>query len=220
MCSRLIAYEVEYPLSPDEWIVQVYYESFFVRIIIAGILPAIFYLFMEVYIIKDLQINENIRSREVRLIDKDGNQLGVVPLRKALELAEESKLDLVNVAPKAKPPVCKIIDYGKYKYETIKKEKESRKNQKTINVKEIRLSPNIDTHDLEVKAKRANTFLSNGDKVKVSVRFRGRELGHTNIGRTVLNNFTELVSENGTVDKKPAMEGRSMVMFFVPKNQE
>lgn len=175
---------------------------------------------MEVYIIKDLQINENIRSREVRLIDQDGNQLGVVPLRKALELAEESKLDLVNVAPKAKPPVCKIIDYGKYKYETIKKEKESRKKQKTINVKEVRLSPNIDTHDLEVKANRANKFLQNGDKVKVSVRFRGRELGHTNIGRTVLNDFTELVSENGTVEKKPAMEGRSMVMFFVPKTQE
>ena len=186
----------------------------------SGYFARYFLLFMEVYIIKDLQINENIRSREVRLIDQDGNQLGVVPLRKALELAEESKLDLVNVAPKAKPPVCKIIDYGKYKYETIKKEKESRKKQKTINVKEVRLSPNIDTHDLEVKANRANKFLQNGDKVKVSVRFRGRELGHTNIGRTVLNDFTELVSENGTVEKKPAMEGRSMVMFFVPKTQE
>ena len=175
---------------------------------------------MEVYIIKDLQINDNIRSREVRLIDANGNQLGVVPFRKAMELAEESKLDLVNVAPKAKPPVCKIMDYGKFKYETIKKEKESRKKQKTINLKEVRLSPHIDTHDLEVKAKRANTFLSNGDKVKVSVRFRGRELGHTNIGRTVLKDFTELVAENGTVEKRPAMEGRSMVMFFVPNTQD
>ena len=158
--------------------------------------------------------------KEVRLIDKDGNQLGVVPTKRALEIADESKLDLVNVAPKAKPPVCKIMDYGKYKYDTVKKAKEARKKQKTINLKEVRLSPNIDTHDLEVKARRANKFLQNGDKVKVSVRFRGRELGHTDIGRTVLNDFTELVSENGEVEKKPKMEGRSMVMFFVSKSEE
>ncbi|WP_243660553.1 translation initiation factor IF-3 [Miniphocaeibacter halophilus] len=165
-------------------------------------------------IIKELQINDEIRAKEVRLIDAKGEQKGIVPIAKALELARESNLDLVNVAPTANPPVCKIIDYGKYKYETIKKEKESRKKQKTINVKEVRLSPNIDTHDLNVKAKRANKFLQNGDKVKVSVRFRGRELGHTAIGRDVLNKFAELTEENGVIEKRPAMEGRSMIMIL------
>ena len=132
-------------------------------------------------IIKELQINEEIREKEVRLIDVEGEQLGVVDTRKALEIAEGKNLDLVKIAPTAKPPVCKIMDYGKYKYELAKKEKEARKNQKVINVKEIRLTPNIEIHDLNVKAKRANEFLKSGDKVKVSVRFRGREMGHTNI---------------------------------------
>lgn len=168
----------------------------------------------EVCTIKDLQINDGIRAKEVRLIDAEGEQRGVVPIAEALELARQSNLDLVNVAPKANPPVCKIIDYGKYKYEAIKKAKEARKKQKTINVKEVRLSPNIDTHDLEVKANRANQFLAKGDKVKVSVRFRGRELGHTAIGKDVLNTFAELTSENGEVEKRPKMEGRSMIMFL------
>lgn len=170
--------------------------------------------------IKELQINHEIREREVRLIDADGSQMGVVPTRKALDIAAERKLDLVNVAPTAKPPVCKILDYGKYKYELAKKEKEARKNQKTITVKEIRMTPNIDTHDLNTKAKRATEFLRNGDKVKVSVRFRGRELGHTEIGKDVLNLFTETVGNDAVVEKKPMMEGRSMVMFLAPNQNK
>jgi translation initiation factor IF-3 len=170
--------------------------------------------------IKELQINDQIREREVRLIDADGQQLGVMPTRRAIDIAMEKKLDLVNVAPNAKPPVCKILDYGKYKYELAKKEKEARKNQRTITVKEVRMSPNIDTHDLEVKARNAREFLKNGDKVKVSVRFRGRELGHTEVVREVLDYFVEMVSEYSTIEKRPAMEGRSMVMFLGPKSSK
>ena len=168
-------------------------------------------------VIKELQINEQIRAREVRLIDADGEQHGIVPIQKAMDIAIERNLDLVNVAPTAKPPVCKIIDYGKYKYELAKKEKEARKNQKIINVKEIRLTPNIESHDLNVKAKRANEFLQSGDKVKVSVRFRGREMGHTAIGRVVLKDFTELIKDSGVVEKTPRLEGRNMTMFLAPK---
>lgn len=170
-------------------------------------------------IIKELQINEGIRAKEVRLIGADGEQIGVVSINEALDAAREADLDLVNISPNAKPPVCKVIDYGKYRYEAIKREKEAKKNQKVINVKELRLSPNIDTHDLEVKANQANNFLKKGDRVKVSVRFRGRELGHTSIGKDVLNDFAELTSENGIVDKKPIMEGRSMVMFLAPNSE-
>nr|WP_300005066.1 translation initiation factor IF-3 [Tissierella sp.] len=168
-------------------------------------------------VIKELQINEQIRAREVRLIDADGEQHGIVPIQKAMDIAIERNLDLVNVAPTAKPPVCKIIDYGKYKYELAKKEKEARKNQKIINVKEIRLTPNIEIHDLNVKAKRANEFLQSGDKVKVSVRFRGREMGHTAIGRVVLKDFVELTKDSGVVEKTPRLEGRNMTMFLAPK---
>ncbi|MDR7870392.1 MAG: translation initiation factor IF-3 [Tissierellaceae bacterium] len=171
------------------------------------------------FFIKELQINEGIREREVRLIDSDGSQLGVVPIRKALEIAEERKLDLVNVAPTAKPPVCKILDYGKYKYELTKKEKEAKKKQKVINVKEIRLTPNIEIHDLNVKAKRANEFLQSGDKVKVSVRFRGREMGHTEIGKVVLNDFANLTNDYGNIEKPAKLEGRNMVMFLSPKSE-
>ncbi len=169
--------------------------------------------------IKDLQINEEIREKEVRLIDVEGEQLGVVPIKRALEIADERKLDLVNVAPTAKPPVCKILDYGKYKYETTKREKDARKNQKTITVKEIRLTPNIEIHDINVKAKNANSFLKNGDKVKVAVRFRGREMGHTQIGREVLNDFAKLTEEFGTIEKGARLEGRNMVMFLTPKTE-
>lgn len=167
--------------------------------------------------IKDLQINEEIREKEVRLIDVEGEQLGVVSIKRAMEIADERKLDLVNVAPTAKPPVCKILDYGKFKYETIKREKDARKNQKTITVKEIRLTPNIETHDINVKVKNAISFLKNGDKVKVSVRFRGREMGHTQIGREVLKNFAELTEEFGTIEKGARLEGRNMVMFLTSK---
>ncbi len=164
--------------------------------------------------IKELQINEEIREKEVRLVDDEGNQLGVVPKNQAIDLAISKKLDLVNVAPNAKPPVCRIMDYGKYRYEQEKKEKEARKKQKVINVKELRFSPNIEDHDLNTKANRAIDFLKNGDRVKLSVRFRGREMGHTDLGREVLDKFYDLISEYGVVDKKPKMEGRSLVMFL------
>ena len=170
--------------------------------------------------IKDLQINEAIRDKEVRLVTADGEQIGIVPIRRAQEMADEAKLDLVKVAPGAKPPVCRIMDYGKYKYDLMKKEKESRKKQKVINVKELRFSPNIEEHDLQTKANQGKSFLSAGDRLKVSVRFRGRELGHTDLGRKVLDRFLELVSDEGEVDKKPKMEGRSMVMFLSPKSDK
>lgn len=153
------------------------------------------------------------------MIDVDGEQLGVVDTRQALEIAEGKNLDLVKIAPTAKPPVCKIMDYGKYKYEQSKKEKEARKNQKIINVKEIRLSPNIESHDLNVKAKTAGKFLESGDKVKVAVRFRGREMGHTQIGREVLKDFADLVSEFGVIEKPAKLEGRNMVMYLAPKSE-
>lgn len=134
-----------------------------------------------------------------------------------MEVSTERNLDLVNVAPNAKPPVCKVMDYGKYKYELAKKEKEARKNQKIINVKEIRMTPNIETHDLTVKANRAIDFLKDGDKVKVAVRFRGREMGHTQLGKVVLDDFFELISEVGKIEKPARLEGRNMVMFVMPK---
>jgi translation initiation factor IF-3 len=142
-----------------------------------------------------------------------------VSSRKGMEIAEEKKMDLVKIAPKAKPPVCKIMDYGKYKYELSKKEKEARKKQKTINVKEIRLTPNIESHDLNVKAKKAIGFLKSEDKVKVSVRFRGREMGHTEMGRVVLKDFAKLTEEVGVIEKHPKLEGRSMVMYLGPKSE-
>lgn len=176
--------------------------------------------FSEVCRIKGHIINEEIRDREVRLIDENGEQLGVVATDRALDLAFERKLDLVNVAPNAKPAVCRIMDYGKYRYELAKREKEARKNQKVINVKEVRMTPSIDTNDLRTKARRARDFLANGDRVKVSVRFRGRELGHKENGRKVLDDFVEMIQDLGKIDKKPTMEGRSMVMFLAPLSEK
>lgn len=176
--------------------------------------------FSEVCRIKGHIINEEIRDREVRLIDENGEQLGVVATDRALDLAFERKLDLVNVAPNAKPAVCRIMDYGKYRYELAKREKEARKNQKVINVKEVRMTPSIDTNDLRTKARRARDFLENGDRVKVSVRFRGRELGHKENGRKVLDDFVEMIQDLGKIDKKPTMEGRSMVMFLAPLSEK
>ncbi len=168
--------------------------------------------------ISELMINEEIRDKEVRLIDEEGNQLGVVPVKEALAMARERNLDLVKIAPQAKPPVCKILNYGKYRFEQIKREKEAKKKQKVIDIKEVRLSPNIEEHDLQTKQKNAVKFLKNGDKVKVSVRFRGRELSRTEIGREVLDDFTKGIAEVGDVEKPPKMEGRSMVMFLMPKH--
>lgn len=163
-------------------------------------------------------INEQIRDKEVRLIDENGEQLGIVGGREAQSLADEKKLDLVKIAPTAKPPVCRIMDYGKYKFDQAKKEKEARKKQKTVDVKELRLSPSIDTHDVQVKVKKAIEFLKDGDKVKVSIRFRGREIGHSRAGLSILESFAQQVAEFGVVDKQPKMEARSLVMFLAPKN--
>ena len=166
---------------------------------------------------KELLINEEIRDKEVRVIDSDGSQLGILSSKDALKIATEKNLDLVKIAPQATPPVCRIMDYGKYRFEQTKREKEAKKNQKVIDVKEVRLSLNIDVHDFNTKAKNANKFLSHGDKVKVSIRFRGREMAHPEIGEEQLKKFAEVCSELGTVEKLPKMEGRSMTMFIAPK---
>jgi len=162
-------------------------------------------------------INEQIRDKEVRLIDSDGTQMGIVPGRDAQRLADEKKLDLVKISPTAKPPVCKIMDYSKFKFDQSKKEKEARKKQKTIDIKELRLSPNIDTHDVDVKVKKAIEFLGHGDKVKVTIRFRGRELGRTDMAYSIMHDFAQKVSELGSVEKPPKMEARTMAMFLTPK---
>ena len=163
-------------------------------------------------------INEQIRDKEIRLIDENGEQLGIVSSREAQKIADERKLDLVKIAPTAKPPVCRIMDYGKYKFDQAKKEKEARKKQKTVDVKELRLSPSIDTHDVQVKVKKANEFLKDGDKVKISIRIRGREIGHSKVGMQIMEDFAKATEEFGTVDKQPKMEGKSLVMFLAPKN--
>lgn len=164
-----------------------------------------------------MQVNERIRDREVRLIDADGAQLGIMPVREAQKVAYDRQLDLVKVAPHAKPPVCRIMDYGKYKYEASKKEREAKKNQKIINLKEVRLSPTIEKHDLEVKRRNAEKFLINGDKVKVSIRFRGRQLSHTDIGRVIMDKFAVDLEKLAVVEKRPRLEGKSMIMIMSPK---
>ena len=191
-----------------------------------GFLPALFLLkkclwtqyIWEVLTITELMINEQIRDKEIRLIDENGEQLGIVSSREAQKIADERKLDLVKIAPTAKPPVCRIMDYGKYKFDQAKKEKEARKKQKTVDVKELRLSPSIDTHDVQVKVKKANEFLKDGDKVKISIRFRGREIGHSKVGMQIMEDFAKATEEFGVVDKQPKMEGKSLVMFLAPKN--
>ena len=162
-------------------------------------------------------INEQIRDREVRLIGEDGEQLGIMSSRDAYKRAQEAGLDLLKIAPTAKPPVCKIIDYGKYKYELARKEKEAKKKQKTIEVKEVRLSPNIDTNDLNTKVGAARKFISKGDKVKVTLRFRGREMAHMQSSKYILDEFAEKLSDIAVVEKAPKVEGRSMTMFLTEK---
>lgn len=162
-------------------------------------------------------INEQIRDREVRVIDDEGNQLGLMSAKDAQKIAREKSLDLVKIAPKARPPVCKIIDYGKFRYEQAKRDKEAKKKQSIISVKEVRLSPNIEQHDINTKTKHAQKFLNNGDKVKVSVRFRGREMAHTAVGKDILLKFAKSLEEIAEIEKPPKMEGRSMVMFLTQK---
>ena len=166
---------------------------------------------------EELQINEEIRDKEVRLIDENGNQQGVVHSDVALRMAEEAGLDLVKIAPQATPPVCKIMDYGKYKFEQGKREKEAKKNQKVIDIKEIRLSATIDTHDMEVKAKATEKFLKNGDKVKVSIRFRGRQIKHGDLGLDVMDTFYDMVKDSAAIDLPAKQEGRNMFMILTPK---
>ena len=166
---------------------------------------------------QELQINEQIRDKELRVIDSDGTQLGIMPLRRAMELAEQKNLDLVKIAPQANPPVCKIIDYGKYRFEQAKREKEARKNQRVVEIKEVRLSLNIDTHDFETKRNHALRFISEGNKVKASIRFRGREMGHPELGLEIMRRFADAMSEVANVEKPAKLEGRTMLMFLAPK---
>lgn len=162
-------------------------------------------------------INSEIKDAEVRLIGPDGEQLGIVSNKDAQRIADEHNLDLVKIAPSAKPPVCKVMDYGKHKFELAKKEKEARKNQKVVNIKEVRLSPNIDEHDFNTKVNQGIKFLKSGDKVKVSVRFRGREITHSSIGKDLLIRVQDAMAEFGVVEKGIKLEGRNMAMFVVPK---
>ena len=162
-------------------------------------------------------INEQIRDKEILLIGEHGEKLGIMSARDALKLAQDAALDLVKIAPTAKPPVCKIIDYGKYRYELLRKEKEAKKKQKVIEVKEVRLSPNIDTNDLNTKTSAARKFLEKGNKVKVTLRFRGREMAHMNQSRYILDEFAQSLADIAVIDKPSKVEGRSMVMFLTAK---
>lgn len=166
---------------------------------------------------KELQINDEIRDKELRIIDSDGSQLGIMSAGQALDKAAEKNLDLVKISPQANPPVCKIMDYGKYRFEQAKREKEARKNQHIVDIKEIRLSLNIDTHDFNTKLGHAKRFIDEGDKVKVSIRFRGREMGHPELGYDIMKKFAEACSEFTNVEKAAKLEGRTMLMFLASK---
>jgi len=162
-------------------------------------------------------INEEIRDKEIRLIDSDGTQLGIMSAKEGQKLANARNLDLVKIAPQATPPVCRIMDYGKYKFELAKKEKEAKKNQRIVNIKEVRISPSIDDHDFNTKLNHAIKFLKAGDKVKVTVRFRGREVNHSSLGQSLLQRFAESTSDIAVVEKQPKLEGKNMAMFLAPK---
>ena len=174
-------------------------------------------IFLEVPTISELMINEQIRDKEVRVIGEDGEQLGIMSAKEAMKLAQEADLDLVKIAPTAKPPVCKIIDYGKYRYEQARKEKEAKKKQKTVDVKEVRLSPNIDTNDLNTKVNSAKKFIQKGDKVKVTLRFRGREMAHMQTSKHILDDFADMMKDVAVVEKPAKLEGRSISMVLTEK---
>ena len=177
----------------------------------------LFYFLWREPAISELFINEHIRDKEIRLIGESGEQLGIMSSREALKLAEEAGLDLVKIAPTAKPPVCKIVDYGKYRYELARKEKDAKRKQKVIEVKEIRMSPNIDTNDLNTKVGAARKFLEKGNRVKVTLRFRGREMAHMSTSKHILDDFAQMLSDIAVVEKMPKVEGRSMIMFLTVK---
>lgn len=169
---------------------------------------------------KEQRINEEIRAREVRVVDSENNQLGIMSVKDALRIAEEKQLDLVEVAPQAKPPVCRIMDFGKFKYEQSKREKEAKKKQRIIQVKEVKLRPRIEDHDYSVKAKNAERFLKDGDKVKVTIMFRGREIVHTDLGKKLLDRMAQDMKELCTVERLPKLEGKNMIMILAPKNEK
>ena len=194
-----------------EWVVYDY--SFFLRKCKSKVI-----LFLwRCTTISELMINEQIRDKEVRVIGENGEQLGIMSAREALKLAEEAELDLVKIAPTAKPPVCKIIDYGKYRYEQARKEKEAKKKQKTVDVKEVRLSPNIDKNDLNTKVNSAKKFIQKGDKVKVTLRFRGREMAHMQTSKHILDDFADMLKDVASVEKPAKLEGRSISMVLTEK---
>ena len=178
-----------------------------------------FYILSEVFFISNVnyQINEEITDAEVRLIDEDGTQLGIMPVEEAMKIAIEKEVDLVKIAGNSKPPVCKIMDYGKYRYEQAKRDKEVRRHQHVVEVKEIRMSPSIGINDFKVKLKNGQKFLKEGDRLKVTIRFRGREMAHTDIGEKLLLKFAEECAEVGNVDKNPKLDGRHMSLFLTPK---
>ena len=181
-----------------------------------------FVVYLEVFPIAKLehQLNEEIRDKEIRVIGADGAQLGIMSPADAQRMAYEKDLDLVKIAPNAVPPVCKIMDYGKFRFEQLKKEKEAKKNQRVVEIKEIRMSPSIDTNDFNTKVKSTQKFLKDGNRVKVSVRFRGREMAHTNLGEKLLMDFAEQCAEIASMEKNPKLEGRFMAMFLTPKNSK
>jgi len=164
-----------------------------------------------------LRVNEAIRAREIRLIDENGEQLGIMVVREGLRIAAQRGLDLVEVAPNAKPPVCRLLDYGKYKYEQAKRDREARKKQRTMDIKEVRMTPKIEGHDFQVKVRNAQKFLQDGDKVKATVRFRGREIVHADIGRALLLDLAEEVKDYGVIEREPRVEGKHMIMVLAPK---
>jgi len=173
-----------------------------------------------VCLINDLMINEEIRDREVRVVNQEGEQLGIMLTAQALALAEEQELDLVKIAPNARPPVCKLMDYGKYRFEMSKKEREIKKNQKIMETKEVRLSATIEDHDIDVKYRQAIKFLQDGNKIKVTIRFRGRQISHSEIGQEVMTEFAERIKDYGTVERRPIVEGRNMTMMVAPRENK
>ena len=203
-------------LSANERL-RVNISSIFVLEIVQWIVCLSTIFFWRYKTISELMINEQIRDREVRVIGENGDQLGVMPVKEAQKLADEAGLDLVKIAPTAKPPVCKIVDYGKYRYEQARKEKDAKKKQKTVELKEIRLSPNIDTNDLNTKMNAAKKFLAKGNKVKITLRFRGREMAHMNSSKHILDDFAESLSDVAVVEKAPKVEGRSIGMVLAEK---
>lgn len=180
-------------------------------------LSTFFIIFWRCTVISDLMINEQIRDKEVRVIGEEGEMIGVVPIKEAMRLAKEAGVDLVKIVPNAAPPVCRIVDYGKYKYEQLRKEKEARKKQKVIDIKEVRLSPNIEENDLKTKINAAKKFLEKGDKVKVTLKFRGREMAHMESSKHILDDFAESLREISLIEKAPKLEGRSIMMVLTKR---